>query len=161
MDICLQYICTIYSHKQVAVFALNTSTPFVCLLPSNTSNRWLLRISKRISNSFHAVRWMCAGKWNSGIKHWTEQHLNINIKGLPFYTLNIWVFVELMNKGIFSLVVWGKEESIIQNKSCCCDAVWCMTPIEPQILDDPSESVHFASWGVRNFNSDTSLCGND
>lgn len=54
---------------------------------------------------------------NKTVKHWTQQHFNINIKVIPFYTRYIWVLVRLMNKGVFLLNFRGREESIMQNKS--------------------------------------------
>lgn len=50
-------------------------------------------------------------------KHWTQHHLNINIKVRHFFTLYTWVLVGLTNKGVFFLNFQGKEESIMQNKS--------------------------------------------
>ena len=44
----------------------------------------------------------------------TQQHLTINIKVIPFYTLYVSVLVGLMNKSSFLRISREKEESIMQ-----------------------------------------------
>lgn len=132
-------------------FALNSSGVYVlstllsilaCLPPSKTSNRWMRKISKGISNIFHAVSWVCAREKNN-----KTLHLNINIKVIPFYTLYILVLVGPMNKGAFLLTFSGKGESIMQNKSAWKQFdVWPQRVVLPQILDGTCQSLGLCSW---------------
>lgn len=76
MSFCIEYLCCLCAARSLEYLCM-----FATIKDCQQMNA--RNIKENISNSFQ----------NSGLNHRTQQHLNINIKVIPFYTLYISVWV--------------------------------------------------------------------